>query len=82
MDAKRHRSVNAGWPEAAMARAIDVSLSGPRSYDGLMQDLAWVNEHVARDIGADDVDRAVAMLWKSWQVTIAGVAFLALLALT
>lgn len=82
MDAKRHRSVNAGWPEAAMARAIDVSLSGPRSYDGRMQDLAWVNEHGARDIGADDVDRAVAMLWKSWQVTIAGVAILALLALT
>ena len=33
-DARLHRSPNAGWPEAAMARALGVALSGPRSYDG------------------------------------------------
>ena len=31
-DASMHRSPNAGWPEAAMARALDVALAGPRSY--------------------------------------------------
>ena len=30
-DAALHRSPNAGWPEAAMARAIGVALAGPRS---------------------------------------------------
>ena len=28
-DAPRHRSPNAGWPEAAVAYALDISLSGP-----------------------------------------------------
>lgn len=33
-DARRHRSPNAGWPEAAMAGALRVKLSGPRIYAG------------------------------------------------
>ncbi len=33
-DARRHRSPNAGWPEAAMAGALRVRLSGPRTYAG------------------------------------------------
>lgn len=42
-DAGHHRSPNAGWPEAAMAGALDLRLSGPRSYDGQIQDEPWVN---------------------------------------
>jgi adenosylcobinamide-phosphate synthase len=31
-DAGRHRSPNAGWPEAAMAGALGLKLAGPRVY--------------------------------------------------
>lgn len=65
-DAHNHRSPNAGWPEAAMARALGIALAGPRSYDGQMRPLAWVNYTARRDIGPDDIDATVAMLWKVW----------------
>ncbi len=65
-DARRHISPNAGWPEAAMARALDIALAGPRSYDGQMRDLAWVNGNARQDIDAAEVFRASNMLWQVW----------------
>lgn len=65
-DARRHISPNAGWPEAAMARALNVALAGPRSYDGKVRDLAWVNSDAPREIGASEVFRACNMLWTVW----------------
>ncbi|MEW2918147.1 adenosylcobinamide-phosphate synthase CbiB [Ruegeria sp. ANG10] len=65
-DARRHISPNAGWPEAAMARALNVALAGPRSYDGKVRDLAWVNSNAPREIGASEVFRACNMLWTVW----------------
>ena len=35
-DAHRHRSPNAGYPEAAMAGALDLALAGPRAYGGVV----------------------------------------------
>ncbi|WP_269713580.1 adenosylcobinamide-phosphate synthase CbiB [Caulobacter sp. NIBR2454] len=37
-DARKHASPNAGWPEAAMAGGLGVSLGGPASYDGVVHD--------------------------------------------
>ncbi|MEC9310656.1 MAG: adenosylcobinamide-phosphate synthase CbiB [Pseudomonadota bacterium] len=65
-DARKHRSPNAGWPEAAMARALDAALSGPRSYDGEMQEFPWVHEDGAKGIGAEAIRRCTEMLWKTW----------------
>ncbi|MCL7466155.1 adenosylcobinamide-phosphate synthase CbiB [Phaeovulum sp. NW3] len=42
-DARAHRSPNAGWPEAAMAGALGVRLSGPRVYGDRVADEPWLN---------------------------------------
>jgi len=67
-DARRHRSVNAGWPEAAMAGALGVRLSGPRIYHGHVADEPWLNGG-ARDPSGVDITlglklyaRAMALL--------------------
>lgn len=77
-DARLHRSPNAGWPEASMARALGVALSGPRSYDGQMREFAFVNPEGRKDLNADDIDAAISKLWQVWAVLllIAGLAAL------
>lgn len=41
-DAGKHQSPNAGWPESALAGAMDIKLGGPRSYEGEQVDLAFM----------------------------------------
>ncbi|MVT77518.1 cobalamin biosynthesis protein CobD [Bradyrhizobium cajani] len=53
-DARRHRSPNAGWPEAAMAGALGVRLSGPRIYHGSVTNEPWLNDG-ARDPHPADI---------------------------
>ena len=43
-DHARHASPNAGWPEAAMAGALDVRLAGPLCYDGVLADKPWIGD--------------------------------------
>ena len=78
-DAALHRSPNAGWPEAAMAPALGVSLSGPRSYDGAHEEFPWVNPDGDKDAGPNDVDSAIGLLWKAWAMTLAVAVVIALL---
>ena len=70
-DARGHRSPNAGWPEAAMARAVGISLAGPRSYHGQVQAFPYVNAAGRKDARAQDIRRACAILWRSWWVILA-----------
>ena len=65
-DARKHRSPNAGWPEAAMARALNVALAGPRAYEGKMREFPFVNPDGRRTPGADEIDAACTVLWRSW----------------
>ncbi|RVB74576.1 MULTISPECIES: adenosylcobinamide-phosphate synthase CbiB [unclassified Mesorhizobium] len=60
-DAKKHRSPNAGWPEAAMAGALGLALAGPRSYDGVMVDDAFMGEGGRRDAESIDIRRALKL---------------------
>ena len=59
-DARHHRSINAGWPEAAMAGALGVRLCGPRSYDGEPANEPWLNGS-ARDPAAADITRGLEL---------------------
>ena len=59
-DARHHRSPNAGWPEAAMAGALGVRLSGPRTYGGSPSMEPWLNKH-APDPSAEDLSRGLQL---------------------
>jgi adenosylcobinamide-phosphate synthase len=59
-DASRHRSPNAGWPEAAMAGALGVRLCGPRFYHGEFADEPWLNAS-AHDPMAGDITHGLKL---------------------
>ena len=77
-DAGKHRSPNAGWPEAALAGALNVRLSGPRAYDNRMSDEPWVNGG-ASDPTARDVARGLEVYRKAMALLAALLAVLAVL---
>lgn len=60
-DAKKHRSPNAGWPEAAMAGALGLALAGPRSYGGVTVDDAFMGEGGRREADSIDIRRALKL---------------------
>jgi adenosylcobinamide-phosphate synthase len=76
-DAHRHRSPNAGWPEAAMAGALGLSLAGPRVYGGIMVDDATMG-FGRRDANARDIRAALKLYRRADMILIALVASLAL----
>ncbi len=59
-DARFHRSPNAGWPEAAMAGALGVRLSGPRVYGDRISAEPWLNGE-APDPTAEDLTRGLTL---------------------
>lgn len=59
-DAARHRSPNAGYPEAAMAGALGLSLAGPRFYAGISVEDAFMGDG-RREAEAKDIRRALAL---------------------
>ncbi len=60
-DARRHRSPNAGWSEAAMAGCLGLRLAGPRRYGGELVDDAWMGDGRATATPAD-IHRALRVL--------------------
>ena len=59
-DAPRHRSPNAGYPEAAMAGALGLSLGGPRVYGGVIVEDATMGSG-RWNATAADIRRALAL---------------------
>ncbi len=62
-DAGKHRSPNAGWPEAAMAGALGLALAGPRHYGGFLVDDATMGAGGRRDATSADIRRALQLYW-------------------
>jgi adenosylcobinamide-phosphate synthase len=77
-DASKHASPNAGYPEAAMAGALGLSLGGPRRYEGKETDGAWLGEG-KRDAKAADVQAALNLYGRADGLLIALVFVLAAL---
>lgn len=72
-DAWTHRSMNAGWPEAAMAASLGLALAGPRVYAGEAVDEPFLNHMGRREATHHDIGHAIMLLWKAWAVLL-GVA--------
>lgn len=74
-DARKHASPNAGWPEAAMAGALDTRLAGPIAYDGLMHEKPWIGSG-RLTAGAPDIRRGLSIYIRAclllWLVAGAG----------
>ncbi|MBV1698584.1 MAG: cobalamin biosynthesis protein CobD [Hyphomicrobiales bacterium] len=72
-DAWRHRSPNAGYPEAAMAGALDLSLAGPRSDGGVqVEDVQMGDGRRAAD--SADIRRALTLYRRADAILIAALA--------
>jgi adenosylcobinamide-phosphate synthase len=78
-DAGRHRSPNAGWPEAAMAGALGLRLAGPRTYGATLVDDHWMGNGRSAAT-ADDIDHALRLYRTACAllITLAGILSLAL----
>ena len=47
-DSGKHRSMNGGWPEGAVAGALNLALAGPRHYVGETVADSWIGDGTAR----------------------------------
>jgi adenosylcobinamide-phosphate synthase len=76
-DAGRHRSLNAGWPEAAMAGALGLRLAGPRVYGETLVEDGWMGDGRG-DATVTDLRRALTLFRVACGVQMAVVAALTL----
>lgn len=64
-DAGKHRSPNAGWPEAAMAGALGIALAGPRRYGEEVVEDPFVNDAGRKQVDGRDIRSGVKVFWVS-----------------
>jgi adenosylcobinamide-phosphate synthase len=79
-DARRHRSPNAGWPEAAVAGALGLRLAGPRVYNGVPVNDAWMGEG-SGEADSGSIRRALKLYRVACLMQAAGVTLIALLSI-
>lgn len=67
-DARRHKSPNAGWPEAALAGALGFAIAGPRRYHGVLVSDPWMNDGGRWQLKAADIRAGLALYWRACAV--------------
>ncbi len=77
-DAPKHGSPNAGWPEAAMAAALDLKFGGPRAYQGETVDLPWMGEGRAQ-LTRQDIKRGLKLYSRAMWLLFLGLLALAII---
>lgn len=60
-DAKKHASPNAGYPEAAVAGALNIALCGPSVYHGKIYDKLWLGDSI-NEIKLEDIKATEKMM--------------------
>lgn len=75
-DSGLHRSPNAGWPEAAMAGALDLALAGPRRYDGEMVMEPSLNASGRGNVGSAEIEAGLVVFRRACDSLAVVVAFL------
>jgi adenosylcobinamide-phosphate synthase len=78
-DAGRHRSPNAGWPEAAMAGALGLKLAGPRVYGEQLVEDAFMGDGRQAACAAD-IRRGLRLYRVACLLQAAAIGALALIA--
>lgn len=76
-DAKKHDSPNAGWPEAAIAGALNLSLGGPRAYEGELIDLPRFGEG-RTELGPEDIEQALRVYRMALNIALGACVVLAI----
>ncbi len=66
---RRHASPNSGWSMAATAGALDISLGGPRSYRGIVEDHGLLGDG-GRVLGREVMRRAAGLVLVSMSMAV------------
>jgi adenosylcobinamide-phosphate synthase len=72
-DSGLHRSPNSGWPEAAMAGALDLQLAGPRVYGGIRVSEPMMHAAGRADAGPQDILSGIRVFYTACSVMAASV---------
>ncbi len=80
-DAGKDRTLNGGWPVAAMAGSLGLALAGPRPMAGKTLDLPWIGDGEARAT-ALDIRRALYLFAVACLINAMWVAAIAVIRLT
>ena len=81
-DAGLHRSPNAGWPECAMAGALDLSLAGERRYNGKLVREPRLNPAGRHAANVADIEAATALFKTACTILVFVVVLLSIAAAT
>ncbi len=68
-DARKHRSPNAGYPEAAFAGALGVQLGGPQIRNGRPDPVPWLGDPID-PLGREEIRKANTLMFAATMVAV------------